>query len=330
MANAWSNDITMNVLITSAGRRTSLLSHFQQAAGKRAGKVYAGDMDPLAPALYLADEAVRLPRVTTDEYIPFLLDFVQQHDIKLVVPTIDTELAVFAENAERFSDIGCRLLISSPELVSACRDKWNTSLVFSDKGIRVPRSWLPEDMSSADLPDKLFLKPRDGSASQDAYPVERRDLDTMLQQVPNAIIQERITGREITIDALIDLEGNPIHYVPRIRVKTVGGESVQGVTIKEPGLGEWIESLLLVIGKMGGIGPMTLQAFLTGDEFILFEINPRFGGGFPLGHAAGGYYPQWILDMVAGETVPPRLGEYKEGMSMTRSYTEVFTREPKW
>ncbi|QJB55857.1 ATP-grasp domain-containing protein [Pseudodesulfovibrio sp. zrk46] len=320
----------MNVLITSAGRRTSLLAHFKDAAGRRGGKVFAGDMDGLAPALYLADESVQLPRVTTDEYIPFLLDYVKQHDIKLVVPTIDTELAVFAANAAQFAELGCRLLISSPELVGACRDKWNTSLVFEKKGVRVPYSWLPEEALKKDLPEKLFVKPRDGSASQDAYPVERKDLEVMLTQVPNAIVQERVEGREITIDALIDFDGNPIHYVPRIRVKTVGGESVQGLTIKEPGLGEWLESLLKIIGEMGGIGPMTLQAFLTGDEYVLFEINPRFGGGFPLGHAAGGHYPEWLMQMVEGENVAPKLGEYTEGMAMTRSYTEVFTTEPKW
>lgn len=319
----------MNVLITSAGRRTSLLRHFQHVAGARGGRVHAGDMDGLAPALYLADEAIQLPPVLHEDYIPFLLDYVETHDIKLVVPTIDTELAVFAANRERFLEKGCRLLISSPELVAACRDKWSTSLFFEDKGIRVPRSWLPADLPE-DLPEKLFIKPRDGSASQDAYAVGRGDLETMLKQVPNAIVQERVAGKEITIDAFLDFNGQPIHYVPRIRLKTVGGESVQGVTIKEPGLGKWLESILRIIGEEGGVGPMTLQAFLTGDEFVLFEINPRFGGGFPLGHEAGGHYPQWLCDLVEGQSVAPRLGEYVEGLSMTRSYQEVFTLERKW
>lgn len=287
-------------------------------------------MDGLAPALYLADRAVRLPPVVKGEYIPFLLEYVRSHDIELVVPTIDTELAVFADNAASFAEAGCLLLISSPQLVSVCRDKWNTSAAFAAKGVRVPRSWLPEEALRSNLPDALFVKPRDGSASVHAYPCQRNDLETMLHQVPNAIVQERLDGREITIDALLDLKGNPIHYVPRIRIKTVGGESVQGVTIKEPGLGEWIESLLVAIGEMGGIGPMTLQAFLKDDNFVLFEVNPRFGGGFPLGHAAGGRYPEWLIEMVGKKPVPARMGEYTVGLSMTRAYKEVFTEEPKW
>jgi len=320
----------MNVLITSAGRRTSLLTLFKEAAHARGGRVFAGDMDPLAPALYLADEPLRLPPATSPEYLPFLLDFVRANDIRLVVPTIDTELAVFSRGADPFAAVGCRLLISSPQLVTACRDKWKTAEVFGAKGVRVPRSWLPEDALAAHLPENLFLKPRDGSASKDAFPCRRDDLAAMLAQVPNALIQERVTGREITIDALLDFSGAPIHFVPRIRLKTVGGESVQGVTIAEPGLAEWLEGLLRLLGEMGGVGPMTLQAFLTGDEYVLFEINPRFGGGFPLGHAAGGRYPQWLLAMVAGERIEPRIGQYEAGLSMTRAYSEIFTREPLW
>lgn len=320
----------MHVLITSAGRRTTLVKSFREVTNAGGCKVFAGDMDGLAPSLYLADEAVRLPPVLSDEYIPFLLDYVTEQGIKLVVPTIDTELPVFAENADRFASRGCRLLISSPELIGACRDKWNTFNFFDRLGVRTPRSWLPEDVEGADLPEELFVKPRDGSASIHTYATQRGALDTILQRVPNAIVQERIEGREITIDAFLDFDGTPIHYVPRTRIKTVGGESVQGVTISEPGLGEWLEGLLEIIGRMGGIGPMCLQAFLTDREFVLFEINPRFGGGYPLGRAAGGDYPEWLVSLLRGTPVRPRLGDYKVGLSMTRYYCEVFAEEPKW
>lgn len=323
----------MHVLITSAGRRTSLVKAFKDVSNPGGCKVFAGDLDGLAPSLYLADEAVRLPPVTSENYIPFLLDYVTEQGIKLVVPTIDTELQVFAENAERFNSRGCRLLISDPELIRACRDKWNTYTFFDRLGVRTPKSWLPEDLDEAaiaELPHNLFVKPRDGSASVNTYPTDRESLRTIVERVPNAIVQERIDGREITIDAFLDFDGTPIHYVPRIRIKTVGGESVQGVTIAEPGLGEWLEGILEVIGRMGGIGPMCMQAFLTDDGPVLFEINPRFGGGYPLGRAAGGSYPEHLVSLLRGDSVKPRLGDYTVGLSMTRYYCEVFTEEPKW
>ncbi|GHG05385.1 carbamoyl phosphate synthase [Deinococcus piscis] len=326
----------MNVLVSSAGRRTSLVNLFRTAVQPLGGRVIAADMDPLAPALYLADQAVRVPRVTAPEYIPELLKLVERHAVNLLVPTIDTELPVLAEAQEQFRALGCRVHISSAQFVQITGDKWLTAQEFAEQGIRVPRSWLPEQVSgplstAQDLPDKLFLKPRDGSASMHTYSVQRSNLLDMLQQVPNAIVQEEIVGKEITIDAFIGQDGTPVHFVPRARIRTLGGESIQGVTLPgEERLTAFLNTVLVAAAKLGGRGAITLQAFDTGSEYILLEINPRFGGGYPLGHAAGGAYPEWLLQELAGERILPRLGQYEVGLYMTRANTEIFTREPKW
>ena len=152
-----------------------------------------------------------------------------------------------------------------------------------------------------------------------------------MRLVPDAIVQEVLRGPEITIDALLDLEGRPIHFVPRLRIRTLGGESVQGVTLDhDPSLEEWIERVLQRCSELGAIGPLTIQAFLEPDGPVLSEINPRFGGGFPLALVAGGDYPKWLLDMVEGTPVPPRLREYQAGLYMTRYNVEQFIRQPKW
>ena len=52
------------VLVAAAGRRTTLVRAFVEATAARGGRTIAGDVDPLAPALSLADDAVRLPRTS--------------------------------------------------------------------------------------------------------------------------------------------------------------------------------------------------------------------------------------------------------------------------
>jgi carbamoyl-phosphate synthase large subunit len=319
----------MKVLITSAGRRTSLLQAFKRAVEPRGGQVLAGDIDALAPALYLADEAVRLPRIHDEGYIPALLDLVERRGIRLIVPTVDTELAKLAAARGEFAARGCEALISDPELIEVSGDKWLTVARFAARGIRVPRSWLP-GAESGELPEKLFLKPRDGSASLHTYAVDRDALEKVLPRVPNAIIQERIEAQEITIDALLDLRGRPLHYVPRTRIRTLAGESIQGVTIDDETVGPWLREVLDAVAAFGGRGPVTLQAFLTEGGPTLSEVNPRFGGGFPLAAAAGGDYPEWLLRMLEGKSVSPRFGDYQRGLYMTRTATEIFTTEPKW
>ena len=320
----------MNVLVTSAGRRTSLVQAFGKATAARGGKVFAGDLSGLAPALYLAGGAFKLPRVDADEYVPELLKLVRANDIRLVVPTIDTELAVLAANQERFSEIGCRALVSSPPFVTLSGDKSLTQQAFAGNGIDVPRGWLPGELKGLELPAKLFVKPRDGSASRDIYRATPETLADVLPLVPNAIVQEELTGPEITIDALLDFDGRPLHYVPRVRLRTLGGESIQGVTIADDDLGGWLRRVLEVSAALGARGPITLQAFLTERGPVLIEVNPRFGGGFPLAYAAGGHYPDWLLALLQGGRLEPRLGDYQVGLYMTRYYVEHFTTEPLW
>jgi carbamoyl-phosphate synthase large subunit len=321
----------VNVLITSAGRRATLTKAFRVATHERGGKVVAGDMDGLAPALYLADAAVRLPRVKDAAYVPRLLEVVKEHAVRLVVPTIDTELHVLAESAAAFEAAGAHALVSSPALMGIARDKWQTFTALASE-VRLPRSWLPEPaLAAKDLPERLFVKPRDGSASLHAYATTKGELAGLLPRVPNAMVQEHVDAPEITIDGLVDLEGEPIHYVPRLRIRTVGGESIQGRTLKdERGLGAWIEKVLRILSARGLRGPVTLQAFLTEGEPTLSEINPRFGGGFPLALAAGADYPRWLLRMLDGERVAPCLGVYKTDLFMTRYYVEEFTETPFW
>jgi carbamoyl-phosphate synthase large subunit len=288
-------------------------------------------VDPLAPALFLADEAVRLPRTDSGAYLEAVLGIVRRSGIRLLVPTIDTDLSVLAANRDAFLAAGCHVAISSPEFVAITLDKWATVGAFARAGIDVPNSWLPGDADVGQLPDRLIVKPRQGSASQHVYRVRRNELVAALTLAPEPVIQEELEGPEITIDALLDFDGNAIHYVPRRRIRTLGGESIQGVTLDHDAPFEaWIERVLTQSAALGAAGPLTIQAFQTAAGPVLTEVNPRFGGGFPLALAAGGRYPAWLLDLVEGQAVMPRLGQFETGLYMTRHHVETFTRSPKW
>jgi carbamoyl-phosphate synthase large subunit len=319
-----------NVLVTAAGRRTTLVMAFADEARKRGGRTYAGDVDPLAPALFLADEAIRLHATDDPAYLTDLTEIIGRCGIGLLVPTIDPDLPLLARNRTALRSMGCVAAVSDESFIAITSDKFATVSTFGARGVAVPASWLPGD-ARTDLPDPIFIKPRHGSASQDARMVPRSELDRVAIGIRDPIIQEVLTGPEITIDALLDLDGHPVHYVPRTRLRTLGGESIQGVTLEhDRHLEAWIERLLEICGSLGASGPLCLQAFLEERGPVLSEINARFGGGFPLALAAGGAYSAWLLDMVEGIRVPSRLGVYESGLYMTRYNVEYFTRSLMW
>lgn len=321
----------MNVFIIAAGRRTSLVRAFAADIHERGGFLYAGDVDGLAPALEFADVAIQTLRTDEAGYLDHLLETVSKHEIALIIPTIDADLPILAAAATDFLERGCRVAASTPDFVSTTLDKHRTGIAFGGAGIHVPWTWLPRLGTMDLLPADLFVKPRSGSASQDTFRITQRDLPPVLALQTDPLVQELLTGPEITIDALLDLSGVPIHYVPRLRIRTLAGESVQGVTIAhDPAIEDWIQRLLQICSILGAAGPLTIQAFLTPSGPVLSEINPRFGGGFPLAMKAGAAYPAWLLDMAAGQTICPRLGDYEAGLYMTRYHVEHFTRQPRW
>jgi biotin carboxylase len=71
-------------------------------------------------------------------------------------------------------------------------------------------------------------------------------------------------------------------------------------------------------------GPANVQCFREPDGSLpITDVNTRFGGGFPVPLAAGGRYPELALALARGERPEPTLGDFQEGVAMTRYFSEV-------
>jgi carbamoyl-phosphate synthase large subunit len=319
----------MNILITAAGRRTALVRAFREALNPSGGLVVAADVDPLAPALFAADAARRLPSVGDPSFADEIERIVVEERIGLVVPTIDPELVPLARLRGPLAAHGCVALVSDETLLVPAGDKLIGSQTFQRHGLRVATTWTADALPD-DLPEQLFVKPRKGNASLGASRATRDGVAEATHALDDAIVQEYIDAPEVTIDILLDLDGNPVHYVPRLRIRTLAGESIEGVTIADEELRDWMPRLLATLRALGGRGPITAQMFLTPGEPTLSEVNPRFGGGFPLADAAGGRYPAWLVARLVGAPYQLTMGDYEVGLYMTRSYSETFVRSGAW
>jgi len=294
-----------NILITSAGQRVALVRGFQETLKRffPGGKVYTTDMNPkLAPAAYVSDGCFEVPRCTSEDYIESLLTICLGNDIGLIVPTIDTELAILSANKEIFANQGIFVSVSDYEFVMMCRDKRNTGEFFEKHGIRVPK---PIDKYHPSFP--MFAKPYDGSLSTNLHYIKNADeLTEEILNDPKLLFMEYIDKevyKEYTVDMYYGRDNKVKCIVPRERIKIRAGEINKGLTEKEP-LTQYLLDRLRTIE--GCIGCICIQLFLnpqTGDV-VGIEINPRFGGGYPQTYAAGGNYPEYLIrEYLLGETI---------------------------
>ena len=149
------------ILILSAGRRVELVQDFQTEAARFSDGigVFATDLNPhMSSACHVADQAFSVPRIDAAEYIDSIFELAKQHNIGLIVPTIDTELLKLAEARDRFEAEGIHIVISDAKLITLCRDKRLTAGLFAQYGIRSPEIYERDC-----LVFPCFAKPYDGS-----------------------------------------------------------------------------------------------------------------------------------------------------------------------
>lgn len=284
-----------NILITSAGRRVELVQSFVAVLKKSFphNKVVTADMHPnLSSACQYAEQSVSLPRVTAEDYISSLLDICIKHAIGMVVPTIDTELLLLAKHREQFAQHGINIIVSDIELVGNCRDKRKTSILFNKIGLNTPIIYPKHSIKYP-----CFAKPYDGSCSVGAATLmSEEELTESMQNDDKMIFMELVDSQytEYTVDAYFDQKGTLKCIVPRQRIEVRAGEVSKGVTRKGPLYDYLLPKLKLIKGARGCL---TIQIFVNEnhDRFFALEINPRFGGGFPLSISAGANYSAWLI-----------------------------------
>ena len=319
----------VNILITSAGRRGALVKCFKESIKgieKVRGEIFAIDANPLSAALYICDKYYIVPYVSDKNYISTLFKICKKENIKLIIPTIDTELLILSHNKKKFKEIGTIIVVSNSESIKICRDKLKTFKFFIENNIPTVKTFSREQIDEINnLNYPKFIKPCYGSGGKNTFKVKnKKELDFYKNYIDNPVIQEFAKGQEFTLDVLADLRGKVVNVVPRERIEIRAGEVNKGKTVKDQRL---IKFGKMIVEKLGGIGPITIQCFIKDDEIKFTEINPRFGGGYPLSFAAGANYPELLIRMALGESITAKLGEFEENLIMLRWEDAVFKKE---
>ncbi|MCM3693193.1 ATP-grasp domain-containing protein [Neobacillus niacini] len=308
----------INILILSAGRRVELVQCFQNAAKKLKVKsnIVAGDCSDTAPALYFADKTCMLPRIGDPNYISSIIDICNKENISLVVPTIDTDLLLLAENKSFIEEqTKTKVLISDSRVIQICRDKIGTQRFLEENSFKIPRMYTEEEVAIGNLNFPLFIKPKSGSSSINTFKVNNiNELKIYKEIVNEPIIQDFMEGQEFTVDVFLDFDSTIITIVPRLRLATRSGEISKGKIIRDQ---EIIEDVTRLMKVLKPIGHITVQLMKTQKGIEYIEINPRFGGGAPMSIQSGADSCENIIRLLLGEKLQYNLN-YRENITFIR------------
>lgn len=327
---------TINTLLTSAGRRNYLVEYFREALGGR-GRVFAADAHEGAPALQEADGVVVVPPVGDPHYLDALLEVCEGQQIGLLVPLSDFELPGLAAARARFAALGTTVVVSSPEVVERCFDKWATYEFLQAQGFRTPTTYLTLPDAQRALSEgrerfPVVLKPRWGSSAlglEFVYDddelelsfelLSRRLARTALARAHdpegNVLVQAFVAGDEYSLDLVCDLSGRYVTTLAKRKLGLRAGDTDSAVTVLDPVLSDLGRALAEALGP---VGVVDCDVFWAAEGPTVLELNPRFGNSYPFVHVAGADLPAAVVAWARGDLPEPGWLRAEPGVTAAR------------
>lgn len=338
----------MNILLTSAGRRSYLVNYFKEALSGE-GLVHVANSSSLSTAFLYADKTVITPLIYDNNYIPFLLDYCKENAIDALISLFDIDLMILAQHKDEFTQIGTRVIVANPEAIDICNDKWNTYNFCLENNIPVAKTYISLSDAEKDIADKkvsfpLFVKPRWGMGSLSVFCAEneaelkvfyeksKREIQKSYLKYESAanidecvLIQESLNGQEYGIDVINDLDGNYQNTVIRQKYAMRSGETDAAIIVENEKITEIGKT---ISKKLRHPANLDADIFLVDGTPYLLEMNARFGGGYPFSHVAGVNMPLAIILWLKGEEVSSDLLTAKDGVMASKELTiSVFNAE---
>lgn len=317
-----------SVLLTGAGG-AGTIAVIQSLKAMKRYRIITGDASAHAGGYAFADRSYVMPWVIDPKYEGVVRSILAEERPDFVIPLIDEEIGlVHALVAREFPTI--KVVAPRPEFCEDMLDKWRMAQRMTELGLSVAKSWLASDASAIAFP--AIVKPRVGRGSRGFAVVETKAaLTEYLARAKGSpddfVVQEQLTGREMTTSAVVALGGPLLAVVPKEATVKKGITQV-GVTRAIPAVDKLVRDIQ---ERMRADGPFNVQLMLGADGVPkVFEINPRYSTTVALTLGAGLNEVDVVLRHALGEEIPPSMLEWKADVMMVRYTAQAFVDEKAW
>ena len=313
----------MSILLSCVGRRGYIADYFRPHLYH--GQVIVGTANtPWNVGFKSCDVNYIVPSIGDSQYIPSLLTICETHDIRLILSFLDGDIGALAETRSQFLERGTVPLITSDAMNSVCLDKWNTFCFLKEHGFSCPDTYknlesVKQSINSGELSFPLIVKPRRGSASINVFTARNRaELEVFFNYADDMIVQPKLAGTEYGIDVCSHItSGEVISVAIKQKVTMRSGETDQAIILDNPRIEEMVRRLGALLKVPGPLDIDIIE--VDGTPYIL-EMNPRFGGGYPLSHLAGANFPAIIMAMLRNEPIADMINKHRRGVVAMKDY----------
>ncbi|PSB01128.1 ATP-grasp domain-containing protein [Merismopedia glauca] len=315
----------MNILLSCVGRRGYIAKYFKDCLTSE-DVIIGTSNSPWTSGFKYCDVKLVIPNMESPEYLPTLLQICEDKQVNLLLSFSDLDINILSNNLDKFKALGVNALVPSSEVNQICFDKYQGYEFLTQQGFATPKTYREfnlavEDINQGKLLFPLIVKPRFGSGSLNLFKARHlKELDVFFHYAPDMLIQSQISGQEYGIDVCLNLQGEVLSVIPRRKRAMRSGETDQAEICDRPDLIDIGIRLGTALGKLGHVGPLDVDFLDNSQDLFAIDLNPRFGGGYPISHLAGGNFPELILRIAKGEKVNSQIGNYQTDIVMMKEY----------
>lgn len=300
----------LNILVTSCG------GDIGQSVGKILKEIghtsFGLDISENNAAQFIFDHFEIGLKVSNENYISHLTEFVRANKIDAIIPVSEPELRFYTKNFGDYPIInGAKVVMANHFSRVIGFDKKRTCDFLKDNHLPNPELYTLE---SENISFPIIGKPRTGAGSSNIFKVDDfEEFKFISKKYDDFIFQELLDGQEgeFTCCAYRS-QDNDIRTISFKR-ELSGGYSGYGEVVEE----SRIDQLLIEIANLLDLkGSINIQLRIHRGAAVVFEINPRFSSTILFRHLLGFKDLEWSLD----ELFDQHISSYHKAESGQRFY----------
>jgi len=277
--------------------------------------MYVGDINDknLIPASLLSDKYFQLPGINDPVYYDYMLNLLEDEDVNIIIPLIDTDLALFTGDNPDLLELNITSTAPSTETMNICKSKSKTGELLANHGIPVPKQYKQNDI---DPEETYFVKPDTGFGSRGAGVLKGRDIPFP----EKIVIQEILQRPEITVELF--KKDDFWAYVCKERLEVKSGVCTKGRFFYD----EELEETLHRIDPLLPFPIASCVQFMKNSDgqWCLTDLNMRLGAGTALTSTAGFGLASAFLSVLSGKNdFKSYLGKITDSSIVVRVYNEI-------
>jgi len=244
-------------------------------------QIHAADIDEKAAGLHFPGVTpLILPLVREEAYLPALLAYIKQHNIKVIFPTIAAEHDFFARQQAVFQASGVQVVSCESQVFQICNDKYFSMRFLAEHGFSAPETVLCTERAAmeqfiAGRSFPMVLKPRSGASSTDVFIVkDAARVFALVGAFPAGyfVLQEFLSDPEDYTVGVFSARGQEFRQAFVIKRILKFGLSYSGDVIENRMIAEYCIGIAAALRATYSIN---VQLKLLDGRPCAYEINPR-------------------------------------------------------